>query len=149
MRNIFAVVSILGFTRNRAANGYFGTRASINRAIPLKCNRACLENVVEQYLTALVAHDPRRLPLSKDVKYTENAQLMEPGDGFWKTARRARELHAHFCRSRIRAGVLHGHDAGSGSAFADEPSAANRARADYGDREYFLQTGRRRTEQHR
>jgi hypothetical protein len=54
--------------------------------IPLNCNRACLENVVEQYLTALVAHDPKRLPLSKDVKYTENAQVMELGDGFWKTA---------------------------------------------------------------
>jgi len=35
--------------------------------IPLNCNRACLENLVDQYLTALVAHDPRRLPLSKDV----------------------------------------------------------------------------------
>jgi hypothetical protein len=53
--------------------------------IPLNCNRACLENVVEQYLTALVAHDPKRLPLSRDVKFTENAQLMELGDGFWKT----------------------------------------------------------------
>lgn len=53
--------------------------------IPLKCNRACLENVVDQYLTALVAHDPKRLPLSKDVMYTENDQVMEIGDGFWKT----------------------------------------------------------------
>src|SRR6266446_3471510 len=54
--------------------------------IPLNCNRACLENVVDQYLSALVAHDPKRLPLSKDVRYTENAQLIELGDGFWKTA---------------------------------------------------------------
>ena len=54
--------------------------------MPLNCNRACLENVVEQYLTALVAHDPKRLPLSKDVTYTENDQVLEIGDGFWKTA---------------------------------------------------------------
>jgi hypothetical protein len=53
--------------------------------IPLNCNRSCLENVVEQYLAALVAHDPKRLPLSKDVMYTENAQVMDVGDGFWKT----------------------------------------------------------------
>ena len=53
--------------------------------IPLNCNRACLENVVDQYLAALVAHDPKRLPLSKDVKYTENDQVIELGDGFWKT----------------------------------------------------------------
>ena len=53
--------------------------------IPLNCNRACLENLVDQYLTALVAHDPKRLPLSKDVMYTENNQIVEVGDGFWKT----------------------------------------------------------------
>jgi hypothetical protein len=53
--------------------------------IPLNCNRACLEGLVNQYLAALVAHDPKRLPLSTDVKYTENDQEMEVGDGFWKT----------------------------------------------------------------
>jgi hypothetical protein len=53
--------------------------------IPLNCNRACLENVVDQYLAALSARDPKRLPLSADVRYTENDQFMEVGDGFWKT----------------------------------------------------------------
>ncbi len=53
--------------------------------IPLNCNRACLEGVVDQYLAALAAHDPSRLPLSKDVMYTENYQVIEVGDGFWKT----------------------------------------------------------------
>lgn len=54
--------------------------------IPLNCDRACLENLVNQYLAALVAHDPKRLPLSQDVMYTENDQVMSVGDGFWKTA---------------------------------------------------------------
>jgi hypothetical protein len=54
--------------------------------IPLDCDRACLESVVEQYLEAVVAHDPGRLALSKDVVYTENNQIVEIGDGFWKTA---------------------------------------------------------------
>src|SRR6516225_7144197 len=54
--------------------------------IPLNCNRACLEDLVNQYLGAVVAHDPKRLPLSADVRYTENDQPMEVGDGFWKTA---------------------------------------------------------------
>jgi hypothetical protein len=53
--------------------------------IPLACNRACLEGVVDQYLAALVAHDPKRVPLSQDVMYTENSQVLEVGDGFWKT----------------------------------------------------------------
>jgi hypothetical protein len=54
--------------------------------IPLNCNRACLEDLVNQYLAALVAHDPKRLPLSADAMYTENDQTIEMGDGFWKTA---------------------------------------------------------------
>ena len=54
--------------------------------IPLTCDRACLEGVMNQYLAAVVAHDPTKVPLSEDVKYTENDQLMKVGDGFWKTA---------------------------------------------------------------
>jgi hypothetical protein len=54
--------------------------------IPLNCNRACLENVVDQYLKANVKHDPKLAPFSDDIKYTENAQAMKIGDGFWKTA---------------------------------------------------------------
>jgi hypothetical protein len=54
--------------------------------IPLDCNRACLEGVVDQYLKAVVARSPQGLPLSADVKYSENAQLLAVGDGFWKTA---------------------------------------------------------------
>src|SRR5262245_18328298 len=54
--------------------------------IPLNCNRACLEGLIDQYLAAVVAHDPSKLPLSKDVKYSENYQMLPVGDGFWKTA---------------------------------------------------------------
>jgi len=54
--------------------------------IPLNCNRACLENVLDQYLRANVKHDPKLAPLSADIKYTENAQVLQIGDGFWKTA---------------------------------------------------------------
>ena len=41
--------------------------------------------MADQYLAALTAHDPQRLPLSQDVRYTENDQLVDIGDGFWKT----------------------------------------------------------------
>jgi len=54
--------------------------------IPLNCNRACLENVVDQYLGAVVAHNPKLVALSEDVKYTENDQKLNIGDGIWKTA---------------------------------------------------------------
>ncbi|MGH9592719.1 MAG: hypothetical protein ACRD5L_06485, partial [Bryobacteraceae bacterium] len=39
---------------------------------PGPCDRACLEGFVNQYLEALVAHDPKRLPLTADVKFSEN-----------------------------------------------------------------------------
>src|SRR6185295_18911956 len=68
-----------------AGNPVFEVEASTG-PIPLNCNRACLENLIDQYLTAVVAHDPKRLPLSRDVMYTENDQVIEVGDGFWKTA---------------------------------------------------------------
>jgi hypothetical protein len=54
--------------------------------IPVNCQRACLENVMDQYLRAVVKHDPKAAPLSADIKYTENSQLVDVGDGFWKTA---------------------------------------------------------------
>jgi len=50
------------------------------------CNRECLNGLVDKYLDAVVAHDPSLLPLAKPVKFTENGQRLEPGDGFWRTA---------------------------------------------------------------
>ncbi len=76
-----AIVAAAVFTGYLVPNA----RASTG-PIRLNCNRACLEDLVNQYLAALVAHDPKRLPLSADVMYTENDQQMDVGDGFWKTA---------------------------------------------------------------
>ena len=70
--------------------GYFGAgRTAAQGApkrVPIDCNRACLEGLIDQYLAAVLAHDPKRLPLSADVKYTENDQVLDVGDGFWNTA---------------------------------------------------------------
>jgi hypothetical protein len=50
------------------------------------CDRACLDSFVDQYLAALVARDPAKLPLAKNVKYTENGQPLNLGDGMWGVA---------------------------------------------------------------
>ena len=63
--------------------------------IAADCNRACLEGVMEQYIAALLARDPKRLPLSADGKYTEQDQVMDVGDGFWKTVT-GRGSYNHF-----------------------------------------------------
>jgi hypothetical protein len=49
------------------------------------CDRACLEGFVERYLDAAIAHDPKLLPLAKDVKFTENGQRLVLPDAHWKT----------------------------------------------------------------
>ena len=79
-------LGLIVFLVTLAIAGQFTVRldASIG-PIPLSCNRACLEKVMDQYLAALVAHDPQAAPLSQDVKYTENNQALPVGDGFWKT----------------------------------------------------------------
>jgi len=51
---------------------------------PAPCDRACLEGFVDQYLDALVAHNPfGGLPLAARVKFSENDQLLDLGDGLW------------------------------------------------------------------
>jgi hypothetical protein len=50
------------------------------------CDRACLTGFIDQYLDALVAQDPKRLPTAPNVKYTENGQKLPLGDGFWNSA---------------------------------------------------------------
>lgn len=50
------------------------------------CDRACLADVLDTYLTALVRHDPAALPSTRNLKYTENGVRLQPGDGLWQTA---------------------------------------------------------------
>jgi hypothetical protein len=53
---------------------------------PGSCDRQCLNQFVDQYLDAVVAHDPSKLAVTKTVKFTEDGQRLELGDGFWRTA---------------------------------------------------------------
>lgn len=86
MRSRLVLAGLVAFVAGAMMTGLFLPAADASTGpIPLNCNRACLENLVDQYLTALAARDPQRLPLSKDVKYTENDQVIEVGDGTWKT----------------------------------------------------------------
>jgi hypothetical protein len=50
-----------------------------------KCDRACLDKTVDDYVAAMVAHDPSRVAFAADVKFVENTVPMKPGEGLWKT----------------------------------------------------------------
>jgi hypothetical protein len=49
------------------------------------CDRACLKNTLDQYLTAVIKHDPAAAPLFVAFRQTENAVVVRPGTGVWKT----------------------------------------------------------------
>ena len=85
-----AIFAILGTVGTHTAQ----SQPSAGR-VPTNCDRACLESLVDDYLAAVIAHDPSRLPLSRDVRYTENKQLVELGEGFWTTAT-ARGNYNHY-----------------------------------------------------
>ena len=66
-----------------AGLGLFGFAA---QAGAKSCDRACLVRITDQYLAAVVAHDPSRAPLAPGMVFVENVKRMQPGDGLWKTA---------------------------------------------------------------
>lgn len=49
------------------------------------CDRACLTRVTDSYLEALVAHDPGRLKVTPDLRFTEDGAPLKLGDGLWRT----------------------------------------------------------------
>ena len=68
------------------------------------CDRVCLEGVADNYLKALIAHDPSRAPLADNVKYAENGIALKPGQGLWKIATGLGTYHHYF--ADIRAGQV-------------------------------------------
>jgi len=50
------------------------------------CDRACLDGFVDQYMAAVAAHDPSKLPHSANARYTENNVEMKLGEGLWQTS---------------------------------------------------------------
>ena len=49
------------------------------------CDRACLIDFADRYMSALVAHEPSQLAWARLVRYTENSVPMNVGEGQWST----------------------------------------------------------------
>jgi hypothetical protein len=60
------------------------------RAATADCDRECLRGFITQYLDALVAHNPSALPLSDNVRFTEDSVERRLGEGLWKDASKVR-----------------------------------------------------------
>ena len=62
-----------------------GAAASASAQQAQACDRACLRTMLDQYLAAVVKHDPAAAPLVVGFRQTENAINTRPGNGVWKT----------------------------------------------------------------
>jgi hypothetical protein len=49
------------------------------------CDRACLKTALDQYLNAVVSHNPSAAPLFAGFRQTENAVVVKFGTGVWKS----------------------------------------------------------------
>jgi len=59
---------------------------TVNAAARIECDRKCLAGFMNIYLEALAARDSSKLPVTKNVKYTENGVRLNLTDGLWNTA---------------------------------------------------------------
>ena len=55
-------------------------------AAPTDCTRACLGNLIAQYMKGMVAHDAGSLPVTPHVRFTQNGEVTKLGGGLWLTA---------------------------------------------------------------
>jgi hypothetical protein len=65
-------------------------------AFGASCDRACLKSTLDQYLNALVKHDPAAAPLSVGFRQTENAFVIRNGVGLWQTAKAMGKLQRKY-----------------------------------------------------
>jgi len=66
-----------------ASNAFAAQKAA---AAPVTLDRPALLKLADDYFSALVAHDPKKVPLADDVKIVENVKRIKAGEGLRKTA---------------------------------------------------------------
>ncbi len=60
------------------------------------CDRKCLSTMLDQYLAAVVKHDPAGAPLVVGFRQTENAINVRPPNGVWKTVTGLRKVQRRY-----------------------------------------------------
>ena len=71
-----------GSSDDDSDGGMMGGASPVGQA----CTRKSLENTIDDYYAALASHDPSGLATDANVKYTENGERLEIGQGFWQNA---------------------------------------------------------------
>lgn len=63
--------------------------------------------MIGNYVDAMVAHDPSRLPLAADVRFTEDSQELKPGEGLWKTVTRKGDFRQDYIDAEKQIAASH------------------------------------------
>src|ERR1700677_1738495 len=83
------------------------------------CDRSCLKTTLDQYLAAVVAHNPAAAPLSVGFRQTENSMVRRPGTGLWQAAKELGKLQRkYFDTESGQAGYFGTLEEASGTAIA-------------------------------
>jgi hypothetical protein len=89
MRTRIAAIGAVGFLILCIVSMPFGKASASNdeqqSSAAKGCDYGCLTGFMDQYLTALAAHDPSKLPVAARVKFTENTISLKLGDALWGT----------------------------------------------------------------
>ena len=59
--------------------------ATPSQASVIPLDRTALIKIAEDYFVALVAHDPKGVPLADNIRMVEQIKRIQPGEGLWKT----------------------------------------------------------------
>src|SRR6185503_19528398 len=60
------------------------------------CDRTCLKTSLDQYLGAVIKHDPSAAPLFAGFRQTENAVVVKLGTGVWKSVTELGKLQRRY-----------------------------------------------------
>jgi hypothetical protein len=82
-------------------------QAQTARSATAACDRACLGDLLTQYIDALAAGDPSKLPLAPTVKSTEDSAEVKLGDGLWKSVTGAGGFRQDYLDTRKRVAASH------------------------------------------
>ena len=92
-------------------NRFFGVLSililSSAAASAADCNRACMKDLIAKYVDALVAHDPSKLPLAADARFTEDSQNLKLGEGVWKTVTKKGDYRQDYIDLKAQIAAAH------------------------------------------
>jgi hypothetical protein len=73
-----------------------GVAGALGSASGAACDQACLKATLDQYLNAVVQHNPGAAPLSVGFRQTENAMVRRAGTGLWQSAKALGKLQRRY-----------------------------------------------------